>query len=118
MPLVTIAFGLMMGILVVRTVGMAVFEARTSMAEGKPRQAKLRMAFAVAIAVGCSISVIGILINDWPVRALGIGVFATSVPILIGQIVHARAKSRANSVSGLGGPTCTISDWRIHGSRC
>jgi hypothetical protein len=99
MLIVTIAFGLLLGIFVVRTIGMAVFDARTSMAEGKPRQAKFRMAFAMAIAVGCMISVIGILVNEWLIRALGIGVFLASVPILIARIVNARVEIHKNTKS-------------------
>jgi hypothetical protein len=99
MLIVTITFGLLVAIFVVRTVGMAVFDARTSVADGKPRQAKFRMAFALAIAVGCAISVIGILSNNWPIRALGIGIAFLSVPILIARIVNARAEFRKNSKS-------------------
>ena len=59
MLIVTIAIGLLLGIFLVRTIGMAAFDARTSVAEGKPRQGKFGMAFALAIAVGCMYSVIG-----------------------------------------------------------
>jgi hypothetical protein len=99
MLIVTIAIVLLVGVFVVRIIGMAVFDARSSVADGKPRQAKLRLAFALAIAVGCAIAVVGILANSWPIRTLGIGIEFVSVPVVVARIAITRAEYRKKSKS-------------------
>jgi hypothetical protein len=99
MFIVAIAIGLLMAIFATRTLGLAAFEARTSVAKGEPRQAKLRLAFALAVIVGCMISTIGILTDEPIIRALGVIVFLASVPILVAQTVNARTEFRKKTKS-------------------
>jgi hypothetical protein len=94
MLIITVVIGLLVGVFVVRTIGLAVFETRTSVADSKPRPAKFRMAFAIAISLGCVIAVIGILANNGPIRILGIGITFVSVPILVARFASARAEFR------------------------
>jgi UPF0716 family protein affecting phage T7 exclusion len=90
---------LLLGIVVARTVGMAVFDARRSTAEGKPRRARLKFVLALTIAVGGTLSVVGGLVNEWVVRALGICIFLASFPMLIALVVTVRTEFRNKTKS-------------------
>ena len=99
MPILTVALRIILFLLSVKLVRTAIIDARRSMARGKVGQAKLNMLSAGVIAVGISISVIGILTDNRTLRIVGFGIFSLTVPIWIAQIVSARSESRRNTES-------------------
>jgi Flp pilus assembly protein TadB len=73
-----------------RTTGVARLRSRWLREEGKVQQSKLEMAYALAFGVGTLLALLGILLNEWPLRVLGIVIFCCSLPIMIAQMIIRR----------------------------
>lgn len=84
-------------IMYLRTMGVASLGSRWLREEGKVQQAKLEMAYALAVCVGSLLALLGILVNVWPLRVLGIVIFCCSLPIMIARMIVLRRDVRESS---------------------
>ena len=99
MATVVIGAGIVLAIFNIRTIGVAAHDLRASRMDRKRRLARFKMAGASAIAVGSTALVVGVLLDSWPIQAVGMAAFLASVPIQIAHMVQLRSELRQGSKS-------------------
>jgi hypothetical protein len=81
MVILAVAYILLFAILYFRIAGMASMEANAMKAEGKILQARLRIAFVVALLGGGAIVLLGDFVGSRPLRIVGLVCVFATVPI-------------------------------------